>query len=365
MAVRKIAFADNLVNGQNRIRIWSRGAVPGNITGIKVFHSPEAGALSEGLIRPGTLAAVARPVTLDNASWSEEGATNDSDFRNPNGKFNPDMVDPSGSLMIHDPATGKYCVMTAGDLDFYRSFDGVYRISKSLRNVVTGVANSDVWTEIPGFWEDPPQIIPSIRSLPFYNASFAAQDQTMTVMVTDLEETGSAGRYRFKGQTVVTSAAGTVTQDVSSVKISTAQTGTTSDYTCPSSCTNLTATIKMSGYHHNTHDGGYDNLYHVYVRGKIEYLLDGVWKDSGWSSNVLVNGDSQTLANISVSRGSSSGYIQKIRAEINLVNTTGNKWKPNTAGSTYWLKVELDKIVCSLAGGNTVTSGSFNYLAIG
>ncbi len=357
MAVVKTVFASDLLKGSNSLKVWSTGGTPTDLIKIKVFHSDEAGVLAKSVEMPGTLGTIARPVTLDNANWSEEGATNDADFRNPNGMFNPGVVDPAGALTIANTDTGDFCQMTAAELNFYKYFDGVLRSVKSLKQVSGGIIDSGEWHILDGYWSDPPSVsVFAVDNLTFHR-SYVAQSQKVRIGLTDIEQV-SSGKFRIKGDSFLESQDGSALVAPGS-SCSGGSSANTSSYTLPANTRKLTANIRMSGYCGEWFDGDY-NRCRIQMRSKLVYYTNGAWLSSSWSSIYTV---SSSYSSITISTPISSNDITSVYLSIAKTANTRSEISSHNGGDN--VSGVLDNLTCSLSGGAVITTGSLGFIVIG
>jgi hypothetical protein len=91
-----------------------------------------------------------------------------------------------------------YTEISPTGLKTYRYINGSHQLSQQLVNSDRGDCENDEWVYInQTSWASQPSVNVQSKNINFYNASFPAQDQSVIISYTDLEEY-ETGHWRFK-----------------------------------------------------------------------------------------------------------------------------------------------------------------------
>lgn len=101
-----------------------------------------------------------------------------------------------------DPAdltNGDMVVFDAGRLDIYNKIDGVRSTvpTTPLKKYKAGSAPIGSWTELPGYWQEQPQVLVSVKKIPTYYARGRLGQQKFTLSC-EVQPTGTALKYRIR-----------------------------------------------------------------------------------------------------------------------------------------------------------------------
>lgn len=104
--------------------------------------------------------------------------------------------------VFKDPAdltNGDMVVFDAGRLDIYNKIDGVRSTvpTTPLKKHKAGSAPIGSWTELPGYWQEQPQVLVSIKKVPTYYARGRLGQQRFTLSC-EVQSTGASFKYRIR-----------------------------------------------------------------------------------------------------------------------------------------------------------------------
>ena len=100
-------------------------------------------------------------------------------------------------LTIGDTQDGDYCVLDAGDIDFYRYINGGHRQTKSLKRIDHGICSSEQEYVLTGYWKSAPIVHVSPNQLQSFESSYSDADQEFNCYVKDVYQTSTTGEYAF------------------------------------------------------------------------------------------------------------------------------------------------------------------------
>lgn len=89
--------------------------------------------------------------------------------------------------------------LTEGRLDIYNKIDGVRSSvpTTPLKKYKAGSAPIGSWTELPGYWQEQPQVLVSVKKVPTYYARGRLGQQRFTLSC-EVQSTGTALKYRIR-----------------------------------------------------------------------------------------------------------------------------------------------------------------------
>jgi len=128
------------------------------------------------------------PFATNNSAWEypEDSTTIDG------GKIHAGSELQIGNI----DGVSDYCLLTAGDIDFYRYINATHRHAKSLKRIEGGEVPSGNSVPIPGYFSSEPQVIVSPFDLQVYNKDHSTSNQRIVCAAENL--TGTAdGVYSF------------------------------------------------------------------------------------------------------------------------------------------------------------------------
>ncbi len=98
-----------------------------------------------------------------------------------------------------DLENGDMVIFDAGRLDIYNKIDGVRSTvpTTPLKKYKAGSAPIGSWTELPGYWQEQPQVLVSVKKVPAYYARGRLGQQRFTLSC-EVQPTGTPLKYRIR-----------------------------------------------------------------------------------------------------------------------------------------------------------------------
>lgn len=171
--------------------------------------------------------------------------------------------------------------LTAAQLLFKMYIAGTgYVTYNYLSRIEAGVANNNDTVVIPGYWKEQPRVMVSPTSLGLYKVAFANQDQGIQCQALSLQEVvAGSGRWQFNAVATLNLSAstGTTAINVGSGDIS-ANSWTSSTYTAPANCANITPSVNVKSQRGN----GSGQWFYRSIRWRVEYWSGSAWVPLSW-----------------------------------------------------------------------------------
>jgi hypothetical protein len=127
------------------------------------------------------------------------GTVSTGEMRSPDGTFVIDLTNKE--IVIAGPNgqnADDYTLIQNGRVETWEWTGSTHQLSKSLKHIEVGVANSGDTVVLPGYFEAEPAIIVSPRKLRIYDASYSGQDQDIYCAAENVEEiTPGSGSWQF------------------------------------------------------------------------------------------------------------------------------------------------------------------------
>lgn len=107
----------------------------------------------------------------------------------------------SGKIIFKDPANpanGNAIILSAGRLDIYNCIDGLRTPTPTttLTKCKAGSAAVGGWTELPGYWQEQPQVLITEKNIPTYYAAYRDSKQRFALGL-QVASTGTAYKYKI------------------------------------------------------------------------------------------------------------------------------------------------------------------------
>ena len=105
-------------------------------------------------------------------------------------------------MIFKDPldlSNGDMIVLDEGRLDIYNKIDGARSAipTTPLKKYKAGSAPIGSWTELPGYWQEQPQVLVSIKKVPTYYARGRIGQKRFTLSC-EVQATGTPLKYRIR-----------------------------------------------------------------------------------------------------------------------------------------------------------------------
>jgi hypothetical protein len=221
-----------------------------------------------------------------------------------------DTADNHGSIVVAEdggPATGDYCELTDGDINFWRLFGSSHIKAKSLKNVQAGVANSGGWVNIPGYFKTTPTIMVSPNKMEVYSPTYKTQGQSIRYFVEKIEQYAT-GRWRFlpRAELILTSGSTGGVAVNQTVTLADAGDRTSANVTMPALTRKISASAKIKcwklWYYSSTclrsTGTGKDKSCTLNGYSSNWYKTNGVMYLQCYVNGAWVNAASQTLTDV-------------------------------------------------------------------
>jgi hypothetical protein len=261
--------------------------------------------------------------------------------------INGGNIHADSSITIGNTVNGDYCIIDAGDIEFWQYINGAHRLGKSLKRIESGSGNSNTTVTLPGYWKTLPYLQVSLKNTSIYNKDYPTQNQAIECYADNLS-VSSSGICTFVPRTklVLTPSSGNLsaTATASRTDLSDGDDNTyitTSSQTTPNNTANVTVTAR---FRQTKDDRDYTAYCYIVVDGvKHQVFYTGDYKQFDVTKTITVS-----VANKSVSVYAQI-YVQSI-------------WEASTQISFY-----VDVVSGSYVLGSTTlsTTGQVNYIAIG
>jgi hypothetical protein len=261
--------------------------------------------------------------------------------------INGGNIHADSSITIGNTVDGDYCIIDAGDIEFWQYINGAHRLGKSLKRIESGSGNSNTTVTLPGYWKTLPYLQVSLKNTSIYNKDYPTQNQAIECYADNLS-VSSSGICTFVPRTklVLTPSSGNLsaTATASRTDLSDGDDNTyitTSSQTTPNNTANVTVTAR---FRQTKDDRDYTAYCYIVVDGvKHQVFYTGDYKQFDVTKTITVS-----VANKSVSVYAQI-YVQSI-------------WEASTQISFY-----VDVVSGSYVLGSTTlsTTGQVNYIAIG
>jgi hypothetical protein len=263
--------------------------------------------------------------------------------------INGGNIHADSSITIGNTVNGDYCIIDAGDIEFWQYINGAHRLGKSLKRIESGSGNSNTRVTLPGYWKTLPYLQVSLKNTSIYNKNYPTQNQAIECYADNLS-VSSSGICTFVPRTklVLTPSSGnlyaTATASRTDLSIYDDNTYiTTSSQTTPNNTVNVTVTARFR----QTQEDYRDYTAYCYI------VVDGVKHQVFYTGGDYRQFDVTKTITVSVANKSVSVYAQIYLQSI---------WEP-------WIRISFYVNVVSgsyVLGSTTLsTTGQVNYIAIG
>jgi hypothetical protein len=292
---------------------------------------------------------ISNPATVRADLDVEEGATNDSNIYYPGTTYiNGGNIHADSSITIGNTVNGDYCIIDAGDIEFWQYINGAHRLGKSLKRIESGSGNSNTTVTLPGYWKTLPYLQVSLKNTSIYNKDYPAQNQAIECYADNLS-VSSSGICTFVPRTklVLTPSSGnlydTETASMTDLRLGEDNTYiTTSSQTTPNNTVNVTVTARFRQTKDNI-----NYIAYCYI------VVDGVKHQVFYVGGDYKQFDVTKTITVSVANKSVSVYAQIHMQSIWIIPTQVSFYVNVVSGSYVLSSTTLS------------TTGQVNYIAIG
>jgi hypothetical protein len=252
------------------------------------------------------------------------------------------LIDSESNSIIVAPDGGPtgqdYCVLTDGDLHFYR-YDTTLQQHmeyKYVKNMQSGEAINGSTVYLEGYYDTEPVIQVNVKDVMIYKAANAAQNQTLRVYPTNIQEvTVGSGKWKFDAvcQLVYAATAGSKTVNSSSGLITSNTYNSTPVEITPASTSSAVVTVRLTSYRGT---GTVSQYYKRQVSYRVNYRVAG--SGSAYSSTAY------TIVPMSV-------------LSLGATTSTLSVTFPSAASWDFYINF----VAADLTAGGTFTYGSVAY----
>lgn len=243
--------------------------------------------------------------------------------------------------------------LTAAQLLFKMYVAGTgYVTYNYLSRIEAGVANNNDTVVIPGYWKEQPRVMVSPAGLGLYKTAYASQDQSIQCQALSLQEvTAGSGRWQFNAVATLNLAAntGSTAINAGSGDIA-ANSWTSSTYTTPANCADITPSVSLKSQRGN----GSGQWYYRSIRWRVEYWSGSAWVPLSWRT-VNMGAQFNAITDSGVfTFPSAAAWQWRVYAEF--FDTNGTTW----GGASYEYSNEI--LSGDYAQNFVVPSGGTNPL---